>query len=72
MDDSDGGGASSGGGGGGGSMHPPSPMSMSKRIESLSQQNRVLKVELETYKLRVKSLQEENREIRKASVHIVS
>ena len=29
-----------------------------KRIESLQQQNRVLKCELETYKLRVKSLQE--------------
>ena len=32
----------------------------------------VLKCELETYKLRVKSLQEENRAIRQASVHIVS
>ena len=30
---------------------------MQKRIESLQQQNRVLNVELETYKLRVKSLQ---------------
>ena len=43
-----------------------------KRIESLQQQNRVLKCELETYKLRVKSLQEENKAIRQASVHIVS
>ena len=34
--------------------------------------NQVLKCELETYKLRVKSLQEENRAIRQASVHIVS
>ena len=33
-------------------------------------QNRVLKCELETYKLRVKSLQEENRHLRQASVHI--
>lgn len=41
-----------------------------KRIESLQQQNRVLKVELETYKLRVKALQEENRALRQASVHI--
>ena len=30
---------------------------LQKRIESLQQQNRVLNVELETYKLRVKSLQ---------------
>jgi len=58
-------------------MMPPSPVSretlqMQKRIESLQQQNKVLKCELETYKLRVKSLQEENRAIRQASVHIVS
>ncbi len=55
-------------------MHPPSPVSreqLHKRIESLQQQNRVLKVELETYKLRVKQLQEENRSLRQASVNIV-
>ena len=54
-------------------MLPPSPVSrdqLHKRIESLQQQNRVLKVELETYKLRVKALQEENRALRQASVHI--
>merc|ERR1719511_343903 len=60
--------------GGAGAMLPPSsPVSreqLSKRIESLSQQNLVLKCELETYKLRVKSLQEENRNLRQASVHI--
>lgn len=33
---------------------------------------RVLKVELDTYKLRVKALQEENRALRQASVSIVS
>ena len=38
-----------------------------KRIESLQQQNRVLKCELETYKLRVKSLQEENRSLRQVN-----
>lgn len=46
--------------GGGGGFQPPSPVSrdqLHKRIESLQQQNRVLNVELETYKLRVKSLQ---------------
>jgi len=56
-----------------GIMQPPSPVSrdqLQKRIESLQQQNRVLKCELETYKLRVKSLQEENKAIRQASVHI--
>jgi hypothetical protein len=44
----------------GGGFQPPSPVSreqLQKRIESLQQQNRVLSVELETYKLRVKSLQ---------------
>jgi len=54
-------------------FQPPSPLSreqLSKRIESLQQQNRVLSVELDTYKLRVKSLQEENKALRQASVHI--
>merc|ERR1719510_2940527 len=60
---------------GGGMLPPPSsPVSrgdqLHKRIESLQQQNRVLKCELETYKCRVKSLQEENRNLRQASVHI--
>lgn len=57
----------------GGTMLPPSPVSreqLQKRIESLTQQNRVLKVELETYKIRVKVLQEENRTLRHASVII--
>ncbi|XP_032688060.1 coiled-coil domain-containing protein 6 isoform X2 [Odontomachus brunneus] len=54
-------------------MMPPSPVTreqLQKRIESLQQHNRVLKVELETYKLRVKALQEENRGLRQASVII--
>lgn len=34
--------------------------------------DRVLKVELETYKIRVKVIQEENRALRQASVIIVS
>ncbi|XP_063239489.1 coiled-coil domain-containing protein 6 [Bacillus rossius redtenbacheri] len=58
---------------GGPIMMPPSPVTreqLQKRIESLQQQNRVLKVELETYKLRVKALQEENKNLRKASVII--
>ena len=41
-------------------FQPPSPVSreqLQKRIESLQQQNRVLNMELETCKLRVKSLQ---------------
>lgn len=53
---------------------PPSPVTreqLQKRIDSLQQHNRVLKVELETYKLRVKALQEENRGLRQASVIIV-
>ncbi|XP_014209909.1 coiled-coil domain-containing protein 6 [Copidosoma floridanum] len=58
---------------GGPIMMPPSPVTreqLQKRIESLQQHNRVLKVELETYKLRVKALQEENRSLRQASVII--
>nr|SVE84388.1 EOG090X09V8 [Daphnia pulex] len=58
---------------GGPHMMPPSPVSreqLHKRIESLQQQNKVLKVELDTYKLRVKQLQEENRSLRQASVNI--
>lgn len=57
----------------GGVMLPPSPVSreqLQKRIESLTQQNKVLKVELETYKIRVKVIQEENRALRQASVII--
>ena len=42
------------------------------RIVSLQQENRVLKMELEMYKLRTKSLQEENKALRQASVSIVS
>lgn len=59
---------------GGPIMMPPSPVTreqLQKRIESLQQHKRVLKVELETYKLRVKALQEENRGLRQASVIIV-
>lgn len=41
-------------------------------ISLLKQENRVLKMELETCKLRCKSLQEENRALRQASVSIVS
>lgn len=40
------------------------------RISSLQQANRVLKVELEMYKLRCKQMQEENKQLRKASVSI--
>ena len=42
------------------------------RIASVQQENRVLKMELEMYKLRTKSLQEENKALRQASVSIVS
>lgn len=43
---------------------------LEKRIDSLIQENRVLKIEIDTYKLRIKTLQEENKELRKASVNI--
>ena len=56
-------------------MAPPSPVSreqLQKRIDSLNQHNKVLKVELDTYKIRVKQLLEENKTLRQASVNIVS
>ena len=43
-----------------------------KRIESLQQENRVLRMELDTYRYKCKSLEEENRELKKARVTIVS
>lgn len=45
---------------------------LTNRLASLQQENKVLKIELETYKLKCKALQEENRDLRKASVTIVS
>ncbi|MGH0129627.1 UNVERIFIED_CONTAM: hypothetical protein FKN15_044249 [Acipenser sinensis] len=45
---------------------------LTNRLASLQQENKVLKIELETYKLKCKALQEENRELRKASVTIRS
>ena len=44
---------------------------LQKRVESLQQENRVLKVELETYKLKCKQLTEEKQELKRASVNIV-
>ena len=52
------------------SIPPLSKEQFEKRIESLVQENRVLKIEIDTFKLRVRSLQEENKELRKASVNI--
>jgi coiled-coil domain-containing protein 6 len=52
------------------SQMPASKETLDKRIESLVQENRVLKMEIETFKLRVKSMQEENFMLRKASVNI--
>lgn len=81
-------GALAGGGGGGSSAAGPgvggggkaggiviSPFrleELTNRLASLQQENKVLKIELETYKLKCKALQEENRDLRKASVTIVS
>merc|ERR1711981_124960 len=41
-----------------------------QRMDSLMQENRVLKCELETYKLKIKSLQDENKHLRQDAVHI--
>ena len=42
-----------------------------KRLESIVQENKVLKLDLETTKLKVKALQNENKDLRQASVQIV-
>lgn len=55
------------------SLEIPSPLTREQyqnRIESLQQQIRVMKIELETCKMRVKTLQEENKELKRASVSI--
>ena len=41
-----------------------------QRMDSLIQENRVLKCELETYKLKIKSLQEDNKHLKQDAVHI--
>ncbi|XP_076153947.1 coiled-coil domain-containing protein 6b [Alosa pseudoharengus] len=43
---------------------------LTNRLASLQQENKVLKIELETFKLKCKALQEENQDLRKASVTI--
>lgn len=45
---------------------------LANKIKCVDFRCSVLKVELDTYKLRVKALQEENRALRQASVSIVS
>jgi coiled-coil domain-containing protein 6 len=49
---------------------PQTREQLDKRISSLLQENRVYKIEIETFKMRIKALQEENKELRKASVNI--
>ncbi|BFZ17577.1 hypothetical protein BsWGS_20616 [Bradybaena similaris] len=56
--------------GGPSSKLPDSAQKLQKRVESLEQENKVLRMELDTFKLKCKSLQEENRELRRASVSI--
>ncbi len=41
-----------------------------KRIDSLTQENRVLKVELETYKLRLKASQQEIKQLKQFSLFV--
>ena len=43
-----------------------------KRIDSLTQENRVLKVELETYKLRLKASQQEIKQLKQLSRSLCS
>jgi Uncharacterized conserved protein H4 (DUF2046) len=46
--------------------------SLKMRLDSLQQENRVLRMELETLKCKCKGLEEENRELKKSRVDIVS
>ncbi|XP_019620234.1 PREDICTED: coiled-coil domain-containing protein 6-like isoform X2 [Branchiostoma belcheri] len=55
---------------GGGSKATSPTEELHNRISSLQQENRVLKIELETFRMRCKALQEENKALRKASVSI--
>ncbi len=43
---------------------------LEKEIKSLALENKALRTEINTFKLRVNTLQEENRELRKKSVNI--
>ncbi|CAM4581698.1 unnamed protein product [Lepidochelys olivacea] len=64
-------GPGAGGGKAGGIVISPFRLEeLTNRLASLQQENKVLKIELETYKLKCKALQEENRDLRKASVTI--
>jgi len=42
------------------------------RVDSLQQENRVLRMELETVRCRCKSLEQENKDLKRARVNIVS
>lgn len=45
---------------------------LQRRVDLLQQENRVLKTEVETLKLKVRSLTDTNQQLRKNSVNIVS
>ena len=47
-------------------------LSIMARVRSLQQENTVLKIEVDTLKLRCKNLKEENEELRRARVNLVS
>ena len=68
----DGGGPSGTGAGSGRVLSAAVREQLGKRIESLQQENRVLRMELETVRYKCKSLEEENKELKKARVTIVS
>ena len=44
---------------------------LSMRVESLQQENRVLRMELETMRYRCKGLEQENKDLKRARVNIV-
>ena len=46
-------------------------LSIMARVRSLQQENTVLKIEVDTLKLRCKNLKEENEELRRARVNLV-
>lgn len=54
------------------SIDSASEKQLKMRLDSLQQENRVLRMELETLKCKCKGLEEENRELKKSRVDIVS
>ena len=63
---------SDGGASGTSSVKADESEQLAMRVESLQQENRVLRMELETMRYRCKGLEQENKDLKRARVNIVS